>query len=42
MKAEPALIRSLIHGAVEIKEEIGMIQMFRFTPAEREVYTGAR
>ena len=38
MKADFALIRSLIRGAVEIKEENGRIQMSRFTPAEREVY----
>ena len=38
MKADLALIRRLIHGAVEIKEENGGIQMSRFTPAEREVY----
>ena len=39
MKADPALIRSLIHGAVEIKEENGTLQMSRFTPAERDVYS---
>ncbi len=38
MKADFALIRSLIRGAVEIKEENGRIRMSRFTPAEREVY----
>ena len=39
MKADSALIRSLIHGAVEIQEENGMIQMFRLTSAERDVYS---
>ena len=38
MKADLALIRKLIHGAVEIEEENGRIWMSRFTPAEREVY----
>ena len=38
MKADLALIRKLIHGAVEIKEENDKIQLSRFTPAEREVY----
>ena len=38
MKADLALIRRLIHGAVEIEEENGRIRMSRFTPAEREVY----
>ena len=39
MKADTGLIRSLIHGAVEIEEENGMIQMSRFTSAERDVYS---
>jgi len=38
MKADLALIRKLIHGAVGIQEENGRIQLSRFTPAEREVY----
>ena len=38
MQADFALIRKLVHGAVEVKEENGTVQMSRFTAAEREVY----
>ena len=38
MKADLTLIRKLVHGAVEVKEENGTVQMFRFTSAERDAY----